>query len=166
MDSSLCPMCGALVPACMASCRAIFEDVCTREYSDLAYGAVHLLTVDAYALQHSEEHGPRSNAFHLMRLCSLLEGGANPGIGQRPPRHIGKAFEGHYLELPTLAPPPRRGSQTIVAVHGAQDAEEHAERVRGWAWSVWDAYSVHHEWARMSSGAWSKKGAVSNGRSK
>jgi hypothetical protein len=148
MDSHRCPMCGAVVPDRLGSCRALFEEVCAREYSDPAFGAVHLLTVDAYALQHSEEHGPRSNAFHLMRLCRLLERGGDPGIGQRPPRKVGKAFEGQYRALPTLEPPPHRGSLTIANVHGAQDPGGHAERVRAWARSVWEAYHPHHEWAR------------------
>ena len=148
MRTQRCLMCGALVPDRLESCSALFEEVLTREYSDLAFGAVHLLTVDAYALQHSEEHGPRSNAFHLMRLCRLLERGGNPGIGQRPHRKVGKAFEAQYHKLPTLEAPQQRGRLTIAHVYGAQDAQEHAELVREWANSVWEAYGSHHEWAR------------------
>lgn len=55
MDSQRCPMCGATVPESFGGCRAVFDDV-------------HLMTIDAYALQHSEEHGPRSNASHLLPL--------------------------------------------------------------------------------------------------
>ncbi len=141
-------MCGARVPDGFERCGAVFNGVCAREYSDPAFGAVHLLTVDAYALQHSEEHGPRSNAFHLMRLCRLLERGDSPGLGQRPPREVGKAFEERYRQFPMLEPPPRRGDLTIVDVHGAHGPEDHARRVREWARSVWEAYSPHHEWAR------------------
>lgn len=145
-------MCGASVPAPFTSCVAVFEAICAREYTDLRFGAVHLLTVDAYALQHSEEHGPRSNAFHLMRLCNLLEHRGNPAIGQRPQRQIGKAFEDHYRKFPHLAPPDHRGSQTVADVYGAQDAADHAARVQAWARSVWEAYKPHHEWARAASG--------------
>jgi hypothetical protein len=149
MNAPLCPLCGALVPEGFASCRAVFEDVCAREYSDPAFATVHLLTVDAYALQHSEEHGPRSNAFHLMRLCNLLERGGNPRLGQRLPRHAGKDLEEQYQTFPTLAPPPpHRGGGTVVDVHRAQSPQEHEERIRAWAWSVWEAYRPHHEWAR------------------
>lgn len=150
METQRCPMCGALVPEHLESCHAIFEEVLTREYSDPAFGAVHLLTVDAYVLQHSEEHGPRSNAFHLQRLCRLLEHGGNPGIGQRPPRKVGKAFEQQYHELPDLEAPQQRGRLTIAHVHGAQDAQQHAELVREWANSVWEAYHPYHEWARAT----------------
>jgi hypothetical protein len=145
-------MCDARVSGSFESCRAVFEAVCTREYSDLAFGAVHLLTVDAYALQHSEEHGPRSNAFHLLRLCSLLEHGGNPGIGRRPPRKVGKAREKEYRDFPALQPPLHRGNLTVVEVYDARHPEEHAKRVRAWARSVWDGYCTHHEWARAMRG--------------
>lgn len=148
MDSANCRLCGALLPIGFGSCHAIFETVCVKEYSDIAYGAVHLLTVDAYALQHSEEHGPRSNAFHLLRLCRLVECGENPGIGQRPRRSIGKALEKEYRWLPVLAPPSNLGSLTVADVVGAENPEVHAAMVQGWARSVWDAYVSHHEWAR------------------
>jgi hypothetical protein len=82
-----CPYCGADIPPDFETCMAAFEQVVSREYADVAYGAVHLLTVDAYALQHSEEHGPRSNAFHLMRLCRLIEHGGDPRIGAHAASH-------------------------------------------------------------------------------
>lgn len=149
MGSQRCPMCGALVPDSLENCQAIFEEVLTREYSDPAFGAVHLLTVDAYALQHSEEHGPRSNAFHLMRLCRLLEHGGDPSIGQRPLRKVGKAFEDQYRHFPNLEAPSHRGSLTVADVYRASTPQEHVESVRAWACSVWEAYQPHHEWARM-----------------
>lgn len=72
-----CIRCGAIVPGGTTGCRTLFEEVLALEYSDPAYGAVHLLTVDAHVLQHSEDHGPRSNVFHLIRLCWLLEHGSD-----------------------------------------------------------------------------------------
>jgi hypothetical protein len=148
MSLNICRLCGALVPDGIESCRAIFEEVCVREYSDPAFGAAHLLTVDAYALQHSEEHGLRSNAFHLMRLCLLLEHGGDPRIGAGPPRATAKALEQHYRRFPFLEPPSQRGEGTIADVYGAPDAREHSERVRRWAESVWQAWELHHAWAR------------------
>jgi hypothetical protein len=150
MDTPRCPMCGALVPDCVESCRALFGEICAQEYSDPVMGMVHLLTVDAYALQHSEEHSPRSNAFHLMRLYRLLDRGGDPGLGQRPPREVGKAFEQRYDELPYLEPPQHRGDLTIVHVYDAPDRDGHADRVRQWARTVWEAYHVHHEWVRLN----------------
>ncbi|MGH7173783.1 MAG: DUF5946 family protein [Gemmataceae bacterium] len=143
-----CPYCDAEVPRGLETCAATFEQVSAREYTDAAYGAVHLLSVDAYALQHSEEHGPRSNAFHLMRLCFLLEHRGDPRIGAGPPRAKAKAFEQHYRQFPFLEPPTQRGELTIAHVYGAKDPEEHSERVRWWAKSVWEAWEPHHAWAR------------------
>jgi len=117
------------------------------EYGDPARGVVHLLTVDAYALQHSEDHGPRSNAFHLLRLCMLLEYGAELGIGQNL-RWLQAQLDGKQ-EMPYLEPSEDRGAVTIADVHGAASPEEHAARVRRWARSVWEAYSAYHGWARQ-----------------
>ena len=143
-----CDECGAVVPPQFNSCRAVFEEVCALEYTNPPFGAVHLLTVDAYALQHSAERGPRSNAFHLMRLCLLLEHGHSPAIGQRPPRDKSKAFERQYRGLPHLEPPGDQSGLTIVDVHGAPTPDEHAGRVRRYARSVWDAWAAYHQWAR------------------
>ena len=98
--------------------------------------------------QHSEEHGPRSNAFHLMRLCLLVEHGADPRIGAGPPRARAKAFESTLRRFPFLEPPPQRGAFTVADVFGALEPQAHAERVRQWTKSVWDAWEIHHGWAR------------------
>lgn len=143
-----CVECGAMPPAGFASCKAVFEDVCALEYGDPRYGAVHLLTVDAYTLQHPAEHGPRSNAFHLMRLCRLIEHGDSPAIGQRPPRKKAKAFEQDYRGFPFLPPPQDSAALSIADVHGASTPEDHAERVTRFARAVWQAWADHHAWAR------------------
>ena len=144
---ALCTRCGANVPGGTEGCWKLFHKVLTLEYSDPAYGAVHLLTVDAHALQRSEDHGPRSNAFHLIRLCMLLEHGGDLRIGQNP-KWLQAQIDGNR-EAPYLEPPVDRGKVTIVDVHGAKSPDEHAERVNRWARSVWEAYSAYHEWARQ-----------------
>jgi hypothetical protein len=143
---AVCAFCGADVPGGSEGCRKLFEDLLLLEYSDPSYGAVHLLTVDAYALQHSESHGPRSNAYHLIRLCWLLEHGGDPRIGQAGPRS--RALAEGYKELPHLEPAENRGEVTVADVHGAAGPEEHGERVKQWASSVWRAWSAHQQWAR------------------
>src|SRR6202042_2623121 len=89
--TTACRCCGATLLEGFESCRAMFNAVLEREYSDLAYGEAHLFTVDAFCLQHSEQCGPRSNAFHLMRLCWLVERRGNPSI--RQVRGGGRAFD-------------------------------------------------------------------------
>ena len=62
-----------MAPGGTASCWELFHEVLALEYSDPAYGAVHLLTVDAHALQHPKDHSENSSPWHLLRLYVLLE---------------------------------------------------------------------------------------------
>jgi hypothetical protein len=135
----------------------MFQAVLEREYGDPAFGEAHLFSVDAHALQHSEEHGPRSNAFHLMRLCWLLEHNGNASI--RQVRRGGPAFydarEQAYRHFPFLEPPASRGELTVASVLAAPTPEEHAARARAWGRSVWESWSAHHAWAREQVKQWS-----------
>ena len=153
---TMCNCCGATLLDGFEGCREVFNAVLEREYSDPAFGEAHLFTVDAHALQHSEQHGPRSNAFHLMRLCWLLEHNGNPSI--RQVRAGGSAFykarEDSYRHLPFLEPPADRGELTVVSVLRAPNPEEHVERARAWGQCVWDAWSNHHTWAREQVRQW------------
>jgi hypothetical protein len=138
------------------NCNAMFQALLEREYSDAAFGQAHLFTVDAYALQHSEEHGPRSNAFHLMRLCWLIEHNGNPSIRQirKGGRGFSNANEKSYEDFPFLAPPENRGELTVANVVGAKTPDEHAAKARVWGESVWNAWSIHHPWARVQVREW------------
>ncbi len=147
VSSRRCSRCGAVAPDGQAGCRRLFEEVLALEYSDPAYGAVHLLTVDAHALQHSEDHGPRSNAFHLLRLYVLLEHGGDPRIGWNP--QWLNSQSGKTRAFPFLEPPDDRGAVTVADVHGAATPEEHAKRAWRWARSVWEAWGEYREWARQ-----------------
>ena len=134
---------------CARRRRGLFRavQVVALEYSDPAYGAVNLLSVDAHALQHPEDHGIKNNAFHLIRLCWLLEHGGDPRLGQGP-RWLQAQFDGNP-KLPVLEPPVNRGKVTVADVCGAANPDDHAERVYRWARSVWEAWSAHHEWPRQ-----------------
>lgn len=145
-----CPMCGAALPPECAGCRDMFEAVLAREFTDPRYTGVHLLTVDAYVLQHSEQHGPRSNAFHLARLCLIFEHGAPAASARWSSRQAAKHFEGLYRRYPFLPAPADRGKLTIADVYGASTPEEHVRCVRLWAASVWEAWAAHHDWARRA----------------
>ena len=148
-----CPLCGAPIDGDKEDCRnRYFGEVLSREYSSPdSYGTVHLLTVDCYALQHSEDHSPRSNALHLLRLCWLLFSGGDPHIRQNVKGPIPFIMEKYYREFPDLKAPPacERGSMTVLDVYGAKSAEEHKKLSYAWGISVWDAYAAHHEWARQ-----------------
>jgi hypothetical protein len=147
ISAERCPCCGVVLTGGKAACKALFEQILAREYGDPAYAAVHLLTVDSYVLQHSEDHGLRSNAFHLLRLAWLLLGGGDPGIRWRDKGPIPFVLQA-YRDFPFLAPPEDRGRAMVAEVVAAADSSEHAELVRTWGWSVWEAWSRHHSWVR------------------
>ncbi len=123
-------------------CHRLFEEVLAKGYGDWVYGAVHLLTVDSYALQHGDSHVPRSNAYHLVRLCALMEFGASPRIGSREPQGWQARLEGGR-EVPISRLANNAPAVTVLDVVGAENPKEHAERV--WARSEWEAWQ---EWAR------------------
>jgi hypothetical protein len=151
-----CCSCRAVVLEGFTNCNAMFHFVLEREYSDSAFGEAHLFTVDAYALQHSEEHGPRSNAFHLMRLCWLIERDGNQSIRQganKATHSISNREEG-YRAFPFLAPPQNRGELTVASVVGANSPAEHTTNALAWGRSVWSAWQEHHAWARHRVAEW------------
>ena len=147
-----CEMCGAEVGGSDACRDVYFGEVQVREAQDPAYASVHLLTVDCYALQHSEDHSPRSNAFHLLRLGWLLFGGGDPDVKQRDKGPMPFLMR-DYRRFPFLTPPPpgARGL-TVVDVLKAKDAAGHREMAYRWGRSVWDAYADHHAWAKETLG--------------
>ena len=125
------------------ACWACFGQVLAREYSDGRYHAVHRLTVDAYALQHPGRPSPqtiRSIALHALSLCAIFERGIEldkaTAVIQQATRNKDR-FE-------WLPPPTSMGSLTVADIRQARNAEEHAQRVRQWARSVWSAWSQHH----------------------
>jgi hypothetical protein len=153
------------VPALWRCATATFRQlqgnvshVSHREYTNPAFSETHLFTVDAYALQHAEEHGPRSNAFHLMRLCWLIEHNGKATIRQvrSGGRAIHKAREETLRGFPLLETPPQRGELTVASVVRAKTSAEQNAKVRAWGQSVWDAWRVHHAWARAHVSEWYK----------
>ena len=153
MPLTPCPDCGGLFPAtggpthrylgASPGCWACFGEVLAREYSDLAYYAVHRLTVDAYALQHPGQPAPqtiRSVALHAISLCAIFEQGAALGEAAGV---IAQATR-HKERFVWLPPPPSMGPLTIADVRPASDPDDHARRVRRWARSVYDAWAEHH----------------------
>ncbi len=139
-----CPYCGASMGE-NEKCNTLFEKVLAREYSNPEYGAVHLLTVDCYSLQHSEIHGPRSSAFHLLRLSFILHCGSSPAIGFQDKR-LGALVKRKYSDFPNLRAPDSRGSITVAKVIEATNPQDHRRLVRQWAQAVWDAYGAYHQW--------------------
>ncbi|MBI4870297.1 MAG: hypothetical protein HY814_01875 [Candidatus Riflebacteria bacterium] len=125
-------------------CREAFHELSVLECSDSGYGRMRFVSVDAFVLQHPKEKRPKLLAFHLLRLYWLLHiAGANESARPGP---LASLVSGGLDELPVLEPPRSSGALTVADVGHAPTADEHCERVLGWAKSVWQSWSCHHSW--------------------
>jgi hypothetical protein len=141
-----CQGCGRPVEGGTEGCRAAFDVLVGRDFSDARFFAVHRLFVDTYSLQHPDAFcaSAKSLAAHLAGLCLILEGGASPAIGS--PRL------NRWLDGPaSFAKPPlpeERGALTLADVEAIEDPVLWAEALRRWAESVWEAYRALQPLAR------------------
>lgn len=106
--------------------------------------------MDAYSLQHPDRYmkSVKSAAAHLTGIVHAFDYDGSPRVG----RALGRWLNGN-VEAARPEPPParERGELTLADVLGAEppvDPEAHAERVRRWALSAWEAWSIHHAVAR------------------
>jgi hypothetical protein len=128
-------------------CWHLYGLVLAREYADPAFGVLHRLTVDAYAVQHPGHPSPQSIqsvSVHLLSLCLVLERNLAAAYATRVMAEATRAKD----RFVWLTPPESLGEVTVAAVAGAAAAHEHAERVRAWARSAWAAWSPHHPTVR------------------
>ncbi len=153
-----CPDCGAFTsevdgpthPYLGASpgCWAVYGEVLDREYEDYTrYAPVHRLGVDAYAAQHPGVPSPQAIAsvgVHLIRLHLMLERGLRPEKANAAMQWASR----RKRDFVWLDPPSSLGELTVLYVRDARDPEEHIQRVREWARSVWEAWSPHHQTIR------------------
>ena len=141
----VCAGCGLRIAGGTDACQALFEELSARDFSDIRYGRVHRMAVDAYALQHPDRYciSAKSLAGHLAGLCWSFEfGGAEP---------VDRAFRAWLSTNPPLvkpALPTTRGALTIADVRGAPNPVAFAQAVDRWARSAWDAYADLQPMAR------------------
>ena len=148
-----CFSCGGVVPYSdgpthrymdsSPGCWQVFGEVLSREYEEPAFGELHRLTVDNYALQHPGVPGPQSIqsvGVHLISLCLVLERGADLDFATKAIRVAAK----NKNEFTWLNPPSILGEFTVADVVGATSATEHLKRIQKWSESVWEAWSEYH----------------------
>ena len=142
----MCPECGFSVAGDASGCRAAFEELIARDFSDVRFGRVHRLMVDVYCVQHPDRHcvSAKSLAAHLGGLCCAIEHASHPGVHHALRRWING---GASIEKPAL--PDRRGSLNIGHVRAAQDPQSYAKALDEWARSAWDAHAALHPLARQ-----------------
>lgn len=127
-----------------AGCWEIYSEVLGREYTNLRYASVHQLTVDSYAVQNPgtpSRSAQRSVALHLVSLYHMLELGQRQDQARAALKHLADSDQ----QFVWLDPPDFKGELTILDVHAAQSAEEHKQRVRQWAASLWEVWKPYQE---------------------
>ena len=130
--SELCSGCGRAVAGGTQGCRAEFDALVGRDFSDPRFFASHRLFVDIYALQHPDEfcRSAKSLAAHLCGLGLILEGGASAATA--PPRcapgSTGRASDKR---------PCRRGGGSPSPTWATSDDTPRARRAQGWRCSTW-----------------------------
>lgn len=131
--------------AASPGCWAVFGEILATEYGSFGYPDVHRLTVDTYAVQHpgrATTQTTQSMTVHLISLSCVLERGYSPRQATEMMRQATDRYKGHFEWLP---PPESRGAVTVLDVVGASTLADHSRRLERWAWSVWQAWTEHHD---------------------
>jgi uncharacterized protein DUF5946 len=149
----VCPGCGVSLPIregttydkyfnASPECWALYTEILGAEFGNAAlFGQVHMLTVDAYAVQHAGgRHPDKSIAVHLSGLHLTQEREVRPTSVPPLLQRLVAAVEA----WPHFEPPAGRGTITVWDVALSGTPEDHAKNVRAWAGSVWKAWSEHH----------------------
>ena len=152
-----CIGCGGLVPKMdgpthrymesSPGCWQLYGQVLAREYGDPAFGALHRLTVDSYAVQHPGRPSPQaiqSVCVHLLSLCLVLERNLAAAYATRVMGEATRAKDRFFW----LIPPASLGQVTVADVAVVAAPHQHEQRVRAWAESAWSAWAGHHATVR------------------
>jgi hypothetical protein len=156
--SERCPGCGLAAQGGETGCQEIFEGLLARDFSNVAYFAVHRMLVDTYALQHPDRYcaSTKSLAAHLSGLCWLLEHGGSRAVGSE----VLRRWLNVSPQLTKPEVPSRRGRLTIGDLPQGDDPGAHAQAVDRWARSTWEAYAALHPLARQ----WIQQALAGQGR--
>jgi hypothetical protein len=120
--------------------------VLAAEYSEPGLRQVHRLSVDAYAVQHSGDgsrQAVQSVGLHLARLHALLERRLEPEAADA---FMLRAAARKSLLRPLQAP--AHFAVTVADILPLSGTRCHAEAVRDWARSAWDAWAHEHDFVR------------------
>lgn len=155
-ETSACPGCGLTLPIsdwpvdrrtnASPACWQLYMRVVGHELAHLPQlGGLHQLTLDSYGAQHAgDQVPPIGTAFSLIGLHLALDERWSGNAVRAAHQHLAAGA----TTWPHFTPPARRGPFTIGDVAGSPTPEEHAQRVRAWAASVWQAWSAEHDRVR------------------
>ena len=130
-----CPECGAVLLE-DNSCQAIFGSFLVLEFTDPAYGEVHMLTVACYLIQHGRYSDEALSWIEQKLREHLEEGVPAEQIRRWAARETGQSRRTWKIIREPDAPrvPKVAWSMTIADVAAKyQDANSYCELVRKWA---------------------------------
>ncbi len=132
-----CPDCGAVLSE-GNSCQAIFDVFLVLEFTDPAYGEVHMLTVACFMIQHGR-YSDEALAWIEQKLRENLEAGKPAGQIRREAAQ--EAVQGTRTWKVTRsrgAPQPKIAwSMTIADVAGKySDAAQYRKLIQQWARTI------------------------------
>ena len=95
-----CPSCGAPEVGGLAGCRAHFDAILARTFSEPAFGRSRRLLVDAYSLQHPEQFmkSSKSAAAHLAAMCWAQDRGVSESM---PAPWVERSGGSHHRPQPS-----------------------------------------------------------------
>jgi hypothetical protein len=130
-----CPECGAIY-ADDLTCQSVFEEFLALEFTDPKYGAVHMLTIASYMIQHGR-YTDEALIWIEARLRDYLEKGiAIEEIREQAGKGTDQAQRAWKVTRRPGDPPQAKiaWSLTIMdVVSKYQDAESYCESVKQWA---------------------------------
>ena len=127
-----CPECGA------TDCKSRFDECLALEFSDMAYGAVHNLTVCAYMLQHSSQLSREGWLYQRNLLREFIVDGKSPSVIRQQVKDSVDSGKRTFKFKSTDGKPVIHKStwtRTILDVR-TEDAETYCTDVNVWARSV------------------------------
>ena len=124
-------------------CNELFNELSGYTLSQVKTNFIHQFVVDAYGAQHAGK--PTKNirvAFSLIGLCLAVEH-----------NYTGRQVQLVHMKIPkqqweTLESPKENSNITVADVLNADSDLNKHSMIKNWARSVWESWSLYHQWIR------------------
>jgi hypothetical protein len=135
MMQNTCPGCGAILTG-ERTCQSTFDEFLVLEFTDPGYGAVHMLTVACFMIQHGQ-YSDQGLVWIEQRLRNHLENGVSTEQIRKQAAVEASQDQRSWKVTRAAGDPPQRKvdwSMTIIDVAaGYHDADSYCALVRQWA---------------------------------
>ena len=130
-----CAECGAVSPA-GSTCQSIFDECLALEYTDPAYGKVHILTVACFMIQHGRYSDEALTWIEAQLQDHLEHGVAVQHIRQKAAQQTRQTNRTWKVLRPVGAAPLPSVAWSVTLADVApylQDAEKYCQQIERWA---------------------------------